>query len=246
MVSDTDLSAIERAAARGWPARDTQVIDGWMARASTGASVRGNSVAALAWTGQDVAAAIARVVAFYRAHGQKPMFTISDASLPADLDAILDRAGWQRGEDHVTMAKVVGAVDAPATVVGLDEPDAGWFDVYLGGLSAARRVTAPELVARVPRPRKFFSAVRQGRTIGSGLSVIDGAVASVQCMATHVEARRTGAARAVLAGIEAHAARHGVRRLYLQTEGSNTPAITLYRAVGYEVVGHYHTRTLAT
>jgi N-acetylglutamate synthase len=245
MTRDAELLAIERAAVRGWPARDTEVIDGWLARASGGTSVRGNSIAALDWTGLDLDAAIQHVVRFYRDRDEPPRFTISDVSVPAELDAVLNRAGWQRGVDHVTMAKTVDATaTAPATVIEADAPDAAWYDVYLDGLKSERRKVAPELIGRVPRPRTFFSAVRAGRVIGSGLSVVDGSLASVQCMATLASERRTGAAGSVLAAIEAHAVRHGVRRLYLQAETANTTAISLYTRFGFAVVGRYHTRDL--
>ena len=245
MANNSDLLAIEQAALRGWPARDTELIDGWLARASSGASVRGNSVAALAWTGSDLGAAIQRVAAFYRHHGDTPRFTISDASVPADLDDALERAGWRRGVDHVTMAKDVGVqADPSGSVVEADEPDAAWYDVYLAGVTSERRKIAPELVGRAPQPRTFFSAVREGRVIGSGLSVVDGPLASVQCMATLAEARRTGAAGSILAAIEAHAVRHGARRLYLQAETANRNAISLYTRFGFTVIGRYHTREL--
>ena len=245
MTNGSDLLAIEQAAVRGWPARDTELIDGWLARASSGTSVRGNSVAALAWTGSDLGMAIQCVVAFYRDRGDTPRFTISDASVPAGLDDALERAGWRRGIDHVTMAKNVGAqTDASGSVVEADESDAAWYDVYLAGVTAERRKIAPELVGRAPRPRTFFSAVRDGCVIGSGLSVVDGPLASVQCMATLAAARRTGAARSILAAIEAHAARHGARRLYLQAETANRNALSLYTRFGFAVIGRYHTREL--
>ena len=117
-TTDTDLLAIEKAAVRGWPARETEAIDGWIARASTGASVRGNSVAALDWTGTDLAAATARVTQFYRLRRQKPLFTVSDASVPAELDAVLAGMGWRRGDDHVTMAKDVGPAERPGVTLG--------------------------------------------------------------------------------------------------------------------------------
>ena len=243
MTNGPDLLAIEQASVRGWPARDTELIDGWLARASSGTSVRANSVAVLAWTGADLGAAIQRVGAFYRHHGDLARFTISDASVPVGLDDALERAGWRRGIDHVTMAKDVAArTDTSGSVLEADEPDSAWYDVYLSGVTAERRTIAPQLIGRVPRPRTFFSAVREGRVIGSGLSVVDGPLASVQCMATLAEARRAGAAGSILAAIEAHAVRHGARRLYLQAETANRNALSLYMRFGFTVIGRYHTR----
>ena len=247
---DADLLAIERASARGWPALETAEIDGWLARASSGGSVRANSVSALDYTGGDLDASLAAVVTFYRSRGARPRFTITDVSAPPGLDATLAVRGWTRAGDHLTMAKDVNPASEPVTeargisVLRHEAPTLEWYGIYLQGLSGDRRAIAPRLVEGVPAPRCFFSGMRDGQIIASGLSVLDGAVASVQCMATLPEARRTGAARAVLAAIEAYARDGGARRLYLQADAENAAAITLYESVGFTVAGRYHTREL--
>lgn len=246
------LRDIEAAAVRGWPALETRLIAGWLARASSGGSVRANSVSALSFDGRDLDAAIAEVVAFYRERKALPRFNITQVSAPPGIDRALAERGWEKHGAHVTMAKDVGgktfAELAPAApgieIVTCKEPTSSWYSVYLEGLTADRKAVAPRLVERVPEPRIFLAAVREGRVIGSGLTVHDGALASVQCMATLPEARRTGAARAILARIEAEARAAGLRRLYLQTDCANVAAVTLYSSAGFEVAGTYHTRDL--
>ncbi len=245
------LAAIEGAAVRSWPALEAVEIDGWLVRLSSGGSVRANTVSALAYRGRDVDQSIAEVAAFYRGRGAVARFTVTDVSVPGDLDHRLAQAGWERGGDHLTMAKWVEPVadrvlPAPGlSVVRLDTRSDEWMSVYLSGLSESRRAVAPQLIGGVPRPRSFFACLRSGTVIASGLSVVDGTLASVQCMATTISARRTGAARAILKAIERGAAESGVRRIYLQTEVDNFGAVALYRGAGFAVVGHYHVRTLA-
>ena len=241
------LQEIERAAVRGWPALETMPIDGWLARASSGGSVRANSVSALDYTGTDIDRSLDRVVSFYLERGAVPRFTMTSVAAPSELDARLAERGWQRHGDHLTMARSVGAIASlpGIAVVAHAAPTPEWYRVYLEGLSEDRRQVAPRLVGRVPEPRMFFSALRDGEVIASGLSVLDGSVASVQCMATLASARRTGAARAVLAAIEDYARRGGARRLYLQADAANVPAVSLYASVGFTVAGCYHTRELA-
>lgn len=243
----TGLLAIERAAVRGWPALEMAAIDGWLARSSSGGSVRANSVSALNYDGADLEASIGHVVAFYRAHNAVPRFTITGVSAPAGLDAALEARGWRRHGDHVTFAKDIGAhpLSECAAVVRHAAPTPAWLRVYLEGLAGVSRAVAPRIVENVPEPRRFFSFVRDGVVIASGLSVLDGALASVQCMATLPEARRTGAATAILAAIEANAREHGVHRLYLQTDLANRAAMRLYERAGFRLVGHYHTREKA-
>lgn len=241
----TLLAAIEAAAVRGWPALKTRQIDGWLARCTSGGSVRANSVAALAWTGTDIDAAISAVEQFYGAHGAPSVFTISEASLPEGLDARLAECGYAHRGDHVTMGKTVDrSIAAPAAARIADMFDEGWLAVYLSGLSADRREAAPGILRRLP-PASYVSVRRDGRVIASGLSIIDGDLASVQCMATLPEARRIGAASAVLAAIEHYAAAAGTRHLYLQTDSGNIAAQELYRRAGYDIVGRYHTRVRA-
>lgn len=242
-----ELMAIEAAAARGWPALETSAISGWLARASSGGSVRANSVSALVWHGGDLDAAIAEVERFYAGRGAPACFTITDVAEPAGLDAALAARGYQRKGEHVTLAKGVAATAGAPSPAGLtiemgDRPSAGWYGVYLAGVTPDRRAVAPRLVEGVPPPRVFVSAVRDGVVIASGLSVHDGALASVQCMATRAEARRTGAARAVLSAIEESAGVAGKSMLYLQADAENHAAIHLYESVGFTLAGRYHTR----
>lgn len=240
------LAAVERAAVRSWPALETATIDGWLARASSGGSVRANSVSALDYTGADPDKSIAEVTAFYRAQNAVPRFTITPVSAPQGLDAMLAARGWKRHGDHVTFTKdVKPARMAPsATVLEYTAPTPGWYACYLEGLSADRRNIAPRIVDRVPAPCAFFTCVRSGEVIASGLSVLDGPLASVQCMATLPAARRTGAASAILAAIEAFADANGASRLYLQTDLANTAAMRLYERTGFVIAGYYHTREL--
>lgn len=242
----TGLLAIERAAVRGWPALETELVDGWQLRASSGGSTRANTVSALDYTGGDLDATIARVKAFYRARSLPPRVNLTPVSKPDGLDTLLGERGWSHHGDHITMAKAVAPRAVPPTstgeLVAAASPEAAWFAVYLEGLSPDRRAVAPALVARVPSPRVFFSVVRHGVTVASGLTVVDGPLASVQCMATLPAARRTGAAARILDAIERHAAASGVRRLYLQADAVNAAAVGLYSGVGFTLVGRYHTR----
>jgi len=245
-ISRAELLAIEQAAVRGWPALDSAVIDGWLWRHTSGGSVRANTVAALSFTGADAEAAITQVERRYRAVGAPSRFTVSEVSVPADLDARLAARGYARGDDHVTLAKPISAGTAPADVIEVGtDPDLGWMEVYLSGLTPDRRDVAPRLLAGLPMPRMVFTCRRMGRTVGSGLTIADGSLASVQCMATRPEARRQGCARSMLAAIECWAAAQGCSRLYLQTGADNDAALALYRRYGFCLEGRYHTRVLA-
>jgi N-acetylglutamate synthase len=244
-IDRAELLAIEQAAVRGWPALNSARVDGWQWRHTSGGSVRANTVAALSFTGLDVQAAITEVERRYCAVGAPSRFTISEVSEPADLDDRLAARGYVRGNDHVTLAKPIGACAMPPDVIEIGaDPDPEWMEVYLSGLTADRRGVAPRVLAGLPMPRMVFACRRMGRTVGSGLTIADGVLASVQCMATLPEAQRQGCAQSVLAAIECWAAARGCSLLYLQTGADNDAAQAVYRRCGFFPVGRYHTRVL--
>jgi N-acetylglutamate synthase len=249
--SRAQLAEIEAAAVRSWPAPETADIDGWLWRYASGGSLRANSVSALSFRGTDFDAAVHDAERRYRAKGAPCRFTVTEVSAPDAIDARLAAMGYARGEDHVTMAKEIAGsaraagerADAPTDVT--QSPDAApeWLAVYLSGLSPDRRAVAPAILAGLPARRSFFSCRRRGAVVGSALSVADGPLASVQCMATLPDARRQGCAQALLCAIEAWVAAQGCTRLYLQAEAANAAAVALYERVGLRVAGRYHLRT---
>jgi ribosomal protein S18 acetylase RimI-like enzyme len=243
-ISRETLIAIEQAAVRSWPALETADIDGWLWRYAGGGSQRANSIAALAFTGPRVDAAIAEAERRYRVRGAPCRFTIADVSEPGDLDRRLEALGYARSEDHVTMAKEVApAATMPGDVELSRDPTPAWLAVYLSGLSADRKAIAPTILSGLPARRTYLACRRAGPVVGSGLTIADGELASVQCMATLATARRQGCALAVLRAIEALAADQGCRHLYLQAECANTAAIALYDRFGIRVAGRYHLRS---
>jgi GNAT superfamily N-acetyltransferase len=238
------LRRIELAAVRGWPALESAEVDGWIWRHTSGGSIRANSVAALDYIGADLAASIGEVEARYGARGAPACFTISEVSRPDGLGLELERRGYRRSDDHVTMAKPVSArLPAMGRVTIAAAPTDDWMRIYLCGLSADRRGIAPRLIAGLPPGARFITAHVAGAAISSGLTIVDGSLASVQCMATLTEARRMGGAAAVLAAIECCAGDGGASHLYLQTGGDNVAALAHYRHSGFAVAGRYHTRT---
>ena len=178
-------------------------------------------MSALAFTGRDVEAAIREAERRYRAKGAPCWFTVTEVSEPGDLDGRLAALGYQRSHDHVTMAKEVaaGAAAADADIELSDSPTPEWMAVYLTGLSADRRAVAPTILAGLPAPRTFIACRRGGAVVGSGLTVPDGELASVQCMATLAGRAAHGlCAPRARAPSRPRLPARGCRLLYLQAE----------------------------
>ncbi len=243
--SQGELLAMESLAIRGWPARETAYLDGWLWRSTGGGSVRANTVSTLVFHGPDVEAAIEEAERRYRAAGEPSRFLISDIVAPSDLDERLARRGYTIEEPCTTLAKRIAGEALPAEPDGVEitaTEGPEWLEVYLEAVSASRRPLAASLVAGVPQPAVFFSCRREGRVVSTGLGVLADRAVAVQCMATRQGIRRQGGATAVLAAIERWAAGQGARTLFLQTGADNEAAQAVYARAGFTLAGRYHVR----
>lgn len=239
------LAALERAGVKAWPALETADLGGWLWRYSSGGSQRANSVATLAFDGRDLAEAIADVEARYRRVGAAPRFQITGAAVPSDLDAHLAARGYRINDPCTTLARAVAPDEAwPDGAETTEAPTPDWLAVYGSVLTADRVQVAPRILARVPGPRAFCAVRREGRVVSTALAVADGPVAVAECVATAPDARRQGAAAAVMQAVAAWAAERGAHSLALGAVATNTAAQQLYARSGFTRAGFYHIRVL--
>ncbi len=241
---DRDLLVrIERAGVHAWPASDVVERDGWLWRFSHGGSQRANSVSALSYSGRDVDAAIDAVEAHYGARKVPAMFQVSDVSEPDDLDQRLAQRGYRINDGCVTLVKAIEpSAEMPLGTIYFDCAASDWFACYASVITPARRRTAPQILQRIPQPRAFCGVVREGRIAATALAVANDDIVIAECVATLAEVRGTGAASAVMRGLEAWGAAQGCRLAALQAVETNLPAQALYRRLGYCVHGRYHMR----
>lgn len=169
----------------------------------------------------------------------------SDAKAQSLLEPLSDR---QRAE-LVTAMATVDRLLQPSLVVFAPEdprtPDARWcIDQYFAelnsrfesGFDPRRSISAD--VDELTRPAGLLLLARlRGRPIGCGaLKFHPRRPAELKRMWVAPEARGLGIGRRLLLELERLARDHGVRTLRLETNGSLTEAIALYRKTGYREV----------
>ena len=119
----------------------------------------------------------------------------------------------------------------------LDERFEGGFDPNAGGYSAGRKADARDC---------FMIARLDGRAIGCGaFKVLDDATGEIKRMWVAPEARGLGLAHRLLAALEAHALRSGIRRIRLDTNRALAQAQALYRGAGYREIARYNDNSYA-
>jgi GNAT superfamily N-acetyltransferase len=248
------IRELDALAARATAASLDVPLEGWLLRATAGIPFRRSNSVTPNGPVADLDAAIAAVEAFYDERDIPVRFQVSPAALPAGLDDELARRGYvveapvviavadtaivvARTGAHAGVARVATGIDAAwveeyAAIHGDDDVWRDRVRAYgqmLGGLGlpTAAAVTGPD----------------PSSPVGLGFAVGDGEWAGIFGMGTRAEARRRGAATAVLHGLARWAGEHGYPRLYLQVETDNDGARALYARAGFTDAYGYHYRT---
>lgn len=238
-------------------------VDGFWCRANAEAPFR-RANAALPPVGAggaaDLDGGVERVVEWYEARGLPARIQVSSADPTwSVLDGRLAARGLVVEAPVVVMVapsasiagppvhtRFDGGADAIEARVGVDPVWAGEVASLHGAdVRAAGRVEAYGRLLEGFGPDAIGVVVRVGeRPVAVGFGVCDGPWCGVFGMATAPEARRRGAAAAVLRELAVLAARRGASDLYLQVEDDNAEAAALYRGVGFAPSHRYHYRTL--
>lgn len=226
-VRNSEIRALEHAAAHAWPGTEQHWQDGWLLRAAHGHTSRANSAVPLLFSSSTES--LSAIISWYAERNLEPWLALPERLLPIKADGIkatrvLVRDIQGQASPAVTLTPVSSPVASLAPA-----PDAAWLDVY------ARDVPTAVLTAVLDGSVTFASL---------GLAVGRGAVTTapdgtrwlgVSCVRVDESARRTGLARAVCAALQAWGAEHGATRAYVQVLDDNQAALALYESSGFRL-----------
>jgi ribosomal protein S18 acetylase RimI-like enzyme len=253
---------LEEYSLNAWAAPHYWLLDGWILRFAGGHTRRSNSVLPLyppnprgrdTSPPSDVEAKIDHCEAIYRGLGQAAMFKITPLSVPEDLDRRLAARGYRREADTLVQTRHLSdletleperALASNAAEHRLEVLDAlsdewlqrcgGWNKMTPHQLHWQRQI----LVSIVPRVL-FATLYCEQRAVASGFAVIQDHYAGLFDIVTAPEARNQGQGRRLVTGLLEACAGLGAQWAYLQVMTDNTPALTLYRKMGFEDVYEY-------
>jgi N-acetylglutamate synthase len=253
----TTVRLIDELAANATAATTVQLVDGWWLRAAPEYPFRRcNSVLPYAGDSVGLETRIGMVEDFYRDRELPARFQVSPAALPVGLDDLLETRGYEIEEPTLVLvadaARVVeqaGWADEMAVTLG-EGIDEYWVAEYASAFGedeiARDRLRAYNHLLRNLGPAVATAALPVDETPAAvGLAVLERRWAGVYAMGTRPEARRRGAATAVLLALARWAEGRGASRIYLQVEATNDGARQLYTRNGFETAYRYHYRTTA-
>ncbi|MGC5330089.1 GNAT family N-acetyltransferase [Micromonospora sp. DT62] len=240
---------LELAADEAWPAAVRGRLGDWRLRAADGWTGRANSALPVGDPDRPLPAALDAVERWYADLGRPPMVN-TPLPLAAPVGAELDARGWVGRPpvlvQTVPLAGLPPAAPEPAGAPPVEltaEPSDDWLAVAAGrkgGLpDAARHVlTAVDQV-------RFAHVYADGTllAIGRGTVTGQGRWLGLSLVEVLPEARRQGLAGRIIRALADWGAATGASRAFLQVEQHKTPAVTLYRALGFTTHHTYLTRT---
>jgi len=244
-----EINELELIAHNAWFAQERMRLGGWLFRADNGVTRRANSVLPLGSPGLAVSTAIDFAIEFYQSRDITPRFQISEASLPTELDSILEDRGFIKAFPVEVWTAEISALKNMQTKYDtelLNHLSEDWIHTYIqsSGYDPSTMGVRKGILERTEQPHIYVLAKRDDSIDAVGFGVVEGKWLGIFNIATHPDKRRSGAASAINHALGIWGEKQGATSVYLQVETNNTIAKKLYTKLGFTHAYTYWYRRL--
>ena len=234
---------LEAAGFRAWPAASIQFDGSWQIRLTAGhPSKRLNSVNPLDPSDRrDIERRVEMAARRFEAYDRQLVFRQSPLA-PKELDAYLDKLGWERFEETAVMSAPIASLDIDGGMDHLPLRDVGRYvdaSIRVHGREPSLKAGLTEVLSSIQPPSGLFVIEDGGMPVSTALCVHDKDLAGIYELATHAEARRKGHGRDVVCAALRWARHRGAAQAWLQVETANAAAYSLYEGLGFKEVYRY-------
>lgn len=238
-----DIRIIEECSLNALPALYTLCYDGWILRFAKGYTRRANSVNPLYSGTLPLDEKFAYCEELYRARGLNVVFKLTDAALPAGLDAELEARGYQH-----QAGTIVETLDLRSPSFELDDDVISdrhftntWFEAFsrLNALREDAAETLKRILATIQPRTCYATFVEDGQAVAAGLAVLERGYVGLFDIVTDVDYRRRGYSTRLVSHLLAWAKENGAHTAYLQVVAENQPALWMYNKLGFKETYHY-------
>jgi GNAT superfamily N-acetyltransferase len=242
-VSTAAQLDLERIAAEGWRAAETEWIGGWLMRADHGWTGRANSALPLRAPGRPMAEMVAAAVDWYsqrglpaRIHVPTPARRLLERFLAdtpfREREELPETGVWHPGPSIDVLTGRLDQMPARLSdgITFASTPDGEWLALCRDGMVPA---TGAALLARHERVA-FVKVYAGGEVVAIVRGAVDEGWLGVTALDVALARRGRGYGRAAMAAVVAWArAEHGAVRGYVQVDAANTAAAALYGSLGW-------------
>lgn len=234
-LSAADILSIERATLTAVAPERVETLEGWLLPMDHGTVGRAHSAVPLHHGSHDLAL-IGEIAQRYTDAGLRPVFRLPDVPSFEGWWPVLTARGFRSEQPTLTQT---GALDgllslaSDAESVSLEpRPDAAWMAMFLGeGLDPVDGASRSRALARAQGT--LFASLRDGgQTLACGAASFTEGWLSMHGLRTAASQRGRGLAGKLIRAMALEAQRRGIARAFLQVDGTNAPALALYRRAG--------------
>jgi len=233
-----EVRHLERLAFRGWPALESEDVQGWHLRFSGGYTKRANSINAL---GLRPSTDVETIEAPFRARGRRPVWRLTPLA-PVGMADLLEARGYEAIERSLLQRCALhDGFRADPTVEIAASPGSSWLEAFAthSPVRPEHRETMRRMLGAIAPPAGFAFVQSEGRPMAMAIGAVEGDHMGLFDVLVMPEARRQGLARRVTESLYAWAWAKGARFAYLQVVATNAAAMPLYAAQGFRTVYEY-------
>ena len=246
--SPAHVRKLEELSLNAWPSLQQVLYDWWVLRFADGYTRRANSINPLYEGVEDVRTKIRVCEGIYSRRDLAPVFKLTGATWPGELDALLAAAGYQEaGRTSVLVLDLPPEASNEATdVYTTDQPYGEWIDAAAGlNRVPPHQVPAFSAMLHAIAVRTDFAAVvEDGQIRALGLGVVDGGWLGLFDIVTRPDSRNRGFSRRLIQSLLDWGVDYGATRAYLQVMLDNVPARNLYAKIGFQEAYQYWYRVM--
>jgi N-acetylglutamate synthase len=255
MGHSIDPVLVELSADATWVAKERVPLGPWQLRANQGYTGRANSVRTACAKADEPAAnallgLITQAEAFYRQRNLRPVFQISPATMPRNLDRILIERGYgisHTGELWLADPGEVRDKTARAATIGSivekNSLDTEWL-ACAHEEHAGHANLRDGIYRRVPSPRVFAMVTEKNEPAARVIGTVHDGVGWIYRMTTAPDRQRRGYATRLLNYLAVWILANGGKVICLQVMTDNRAARNLYAKAGFTKQYDYHYRVL--
>lgn len=233
-----EVRRLERFAFRGWPALESQDVQGWHLRFSGGYTKRANSINALdPLASTDIEA----VEAPFRERGRPPVWRLTPLAPVGMADRLMARGYEPIERSLLQRCPLHDGFRADPDVGIAASPTTAWLEAFANHspVRPEHRETMRRMLLSIAQPAGFAFVQHEGRPMAMAIGAVEEDHMGLFDVLVMPEARRQGLARRVTESLYAWAWAKGARFAYLQVVATNAAAMPLYAAQGFRTVYEY-------
>jgi GNAT superfamily N-acetyltransferase len=249
MMSQIDITEMEYLASKFWPARVIERYKGWIIHFNDGITWRANSVLPVGPIDEvQLEDAIEYIIAYYNEKGMPAAFKMTESSQPEGLDETLTDMGFEKR--MVTYVQTIPIQELsciyPKVPVDVIKVDDSSIDIlmYESGVDKPAAEARRQIIKRIEGEKGIARVMIDGRLAGMGLGVVRADWLGLFSIRTLPEYQRRGVGWSANCALGMWGEDLGAKKVFLQVEAKNTPALALYESLGFQTMYSYWYRIL--